>query len=86
MSPEEPARYGLLIVVRRGEVGLYTQFVEDFCGPDIRTPVEVIWDRRHAERRVREGPVSLERRRRPRRQSDPETWTTLGFVLVAVQR
>jgi len=70
--------------VRRSDTSLYARLWEDFHRPGLRA--DVIWDRRDAERRHPARSVAVERRRWRRRQRDPDTWTTFGFVMATVQR
>jgi Cu/Ag efflux protein CusF len=71
---------GALVVVQRGRGELYRAVEGGAAGPGLA----VIWDRRRGERRrgARRA-VSHERRSSERRGSPPETWTRLGFHLVA---
>lgn len=71
---------GHLAIVQRGRAGVYETLKERF---EAGTLVEVIWDRRVAERRRAHRPVSRERRQRERRRAPPEAWTVMGFALVA---
>lgn len=68
-------------VVRRGEAETYETLAETF-GVCRRPLVEIIWDRRHGDRRRQEQPTSLERRCRDRRGPQPLTWSALGFVML----
>jgi Cu/Ag efflux protein CusF len=69
-----------LVVVQRGRGELYRAVEGNSGSPELA----VIWDRRRAERR-RGGraAISPERRQSERRSSPPETWTRLGFQVVA---
>jgi hypothetical protein len=69
-----------LIVVRRGETGIFHALQE---GLD-RWPegTQVIWDRRVRDRRVVIRPVTLERRRTRRRTEPDSMWYTHGFIVV----
>jgi hypothetical protein len=71
-----------LLVVRRGETGLFRALQE---GLD-RWPegTRVIWDRRVRDRRVIIRPVTLERRRAPRRAEPDSMWHTHGFIVVEI--
>jgi len=88
-SPELPL-YRLLVIVRRGETSTYAHLANRLSAPFQRAgtppPVEVLWDRRQAERRVHERPVPVDRRSGDRRGPVPETWTTWGFVVVTARR
>jgi len=74
--------------VRRGEPSTYAHLANKLAVPfqptDAPPPVEVMWDRRQAERRARAHPVAVDRQIGDRRQPAPETWTTLGFVVATV--
>jgi hypothetical protein len=76
-----PARY--LIVVQRGETDLYEHLRRRFHEIEF---VEVLLDRRQAERRRRRGSVAGERRQADRRQPltarEREHWVALGYRLV----
>jgi hypothetical protein len=80
----------LLVIVRRGETNTYAhlsnRLSDPFQRPGTRPPVEVMWDRRQAERRAHARPVAVDRRSGDRRQPAPETWTTFGFVVATVRR
>lgn len=64
-------------VVRRG----YSDTFETLRRFNEQDLVQVMWDRRAAERRTSHRPVAMERRARPRRSPPPGTWDRLGFVL-----
>jgi hypothetical protein len=66
-----------LIVVRRGERPLY----ERLAGM-ARQDGTLIWDRRQSERRTTAQSAPVERRRQDRRGRPPDTWATLGFLMV----
>jgi hypothetical protein len=68
-----------LAVVQRGRDDVYRTLKREF---EARAIVEVIWDRRAAERRRETRPVAQERRRGNRRRGSPATWLALGFVLL----
>jgi Cu/Ag efflux protein CusF len=71
---------GALVVVQRGRGELYRAVEGGAAGPGLA----VIWDRRRGERRRgARRPISHERRSSERRGLPPETWTRLGFQLVA---
>ena len=85
MSSREPPElplYRLLVVVRRGDTSLYDRLSNQF------RRIDVMWDRRQAERRVQTCPVAENRRTSAhgRRPHVPETWTTQGFVVVTARR
>ena len=94
MSSREPPRelplYRLLVIVRRGETSTYAQLANKLSVPfelaSARPPVEVLWDRRQAERRAQVRPVAVDRRSGDRRQRVPATWTISGFVVATVRR
>jgi hypothetical protein len=69
-----------LIVVRAGAIDRFAALRAAF-GPE---GVEVVWDRRFAERRrPPAGPSpGLERRRRERRGPIPASWALLDFLVV----
>jgi hypothetical protein len=69
-----------LIIVRRGEAGIY-QAIQDNLD---RWPkgTRVIWDRRERDRRVMIRPVTLERRQSERRTAPDSMWYTHGFIVV----
>ncbi len=69
-----------LIVVRRGEVGIFRALQESLD----RWPegTQVIWDRRVRDRRALVRPVTLERRRTQRRAEPDSMWYTHGFIVV----
>ncbi len=76
--PSDPSRY--LVVVRRGQLVRFQALVERLEETGL---VEVIWDRRMADRRGTVASVALDRRRRERRARPPATWVVLDFVLIA---
>lgn len=69
-----------LIVVRRGEIGVFQAIVDNLD----RWPegTGVIWDRREGERRKRHQMAPIERRERQRRAEADSMWHTHGFVVV----
>jgi hypothetical protein len=69
----------LLIVVRRGETGVF-RTVHDVFGRYRR--LDVIWDRRLAERRTVGSAAPADRRRSERRRPPPEAWSALGFTVL----
>ena len=72
-----------LAVVRRGNTKVYG-FLKDYF--EAQGLVHVIWDRRIARRRTRGKRNGAERRHGERRHRPPDTWDTLGFVLVRQDR
>jgi hypothetical protein len=77
-APAEAA--GTLVIVQRGRGELYQAVESGGAGPGCK----VIWDRRRGDRRTgARRPVGHERRRAERRVSLPETWSRLGFHIVA---
>lgn len=71
-----------LIIVQSDRRELYSDLRRNFK-PDKR--VDVILDRRRAERRLGDGPVDSDRRRHPRRRpltaQQIDLWETAGFRL-----
>jgi Cu/Ag efflux protein CusF len=67
-----------LVIVQRGRTDVLRVMEENAAGPGIR----VIWDRRRTERRMSRRSVALEHRRGERRGAPPETWATLGFLVI----
>jgi hypothetical protein len=65
-----------LVVVRRGQVELSERLREL-----TRLGVPVIWDHRERERRGAGPPVATDRRQRDRR-STPQSWGSLGFLVI----
>jgi DNA-binding NtrC family response regulator/tetratricopeptide (TPR) repeat protein len=66
-------------VVRRGEADLFATLKEHEEALNLG---QVIWDRRHRERRQRAGPAGpSDRRREERRRPTPPTWEALGFLV-----
>jgi hypothetical protein len=83
-APAPPSSDRFFAVVRRDEAEIYQSLQHSFV--DELALVEVIWDRRVAQRRAKpQGGVEAERRRGERRRPLPPTWTTLGFVIARVQ-
>jgi hypothetical protein len=78
-----PALARWLIVVRREQAALFRHLAERFT--DVAF-VEVVLDRRHADRRRTARPVEEERRRAERRAPpaapDREHWRVFGYRLV----
>jgi hypothetical protein len=72
-----------LAVVRRGETHVFAFLKEQF---EARGLVEVMWDRRGGDRRAMPRRVEPERRQSEQRRRLPDTWYTLGFVLVRRDR
>lgn len=73
-----------LIVVRRGETGIFQALQESLD----RWPegTRVIWDRRVRDRRATLRPVTLERRRTQRRSEPDSMWYAHGFIVVEIPR
>jgi hypothetical protein len=73
---------GWLIVVRREQASLFRHLVRRFADVPL---VEVVLDRRLADRRQTPGPVAAERRRADRRTppspADREHWRVFGYRL-----
>jgi hypothetical protein len=69
-----------LIVVRRGETGIFQALQESLD----RWPegTQVIWDRRDRDRRAAIRPITAERRRTQRRTDPDSMWYTHGFIVV----
>jgi hypothetical protein len=83
-DPAHPPPDRFFAVVRRGETEIYQTLQQTFA--EELDLMEVLWDRRVAERRAkRQGGVEPERRQGERRRSLPPTWATLGFVIARVQ-
>lgn len=69
---------GELVVVRRGEAGLFQRLQAQ---AEARH-AQVVWDRRSGDRRAARRAVPAERRRRERRAPLADPWVTLGFVIL----
>jgi len=67
--------------VRRGYTSVYDRLWNQF-----RRSVDVMWDRREAERRRQARRVAGHHASGDRRQPVPETWRTLGFIVVTTRR
>ncbi len=67
-----------LVIVQRGRTDVFRAMDENAAGPGIR----VIWDRRRTERRMSRRSVALEHRLGERRGAPPETWASLGFLVI----
>jgi hypothetical protein len=67
-----------VMVVRVGAQERFNQLTRIFAAEG----VEIIWDRRHGERRHRSAPAEVDRRRRDRRSSPSSSWSALDFVVV----
>jgi hypothetical protein len=68
-----------LVIVRRGHFATYELLTRTFAGD---ATVQIMWDRRMAERRqsaARTG--SDERRRRDRRRTPPTQWGQLNYMI-----
>ncbi len=66
-----------LMVVQRGHFDRYRFLRATFRDK----AVQVVWDRRQAERRGQQGPSVQERRRSDRRSTPPPSWNNLGFLV-----
>ncbi len=66
------------LVVRRGAL----QRFENLKEKSANLPVEVLWDRRQAERRMASDNANPDQRRNDRRQKPPFTWEVSDFVVV----
>jgi hypothetical protein len=73
--PSGAPRY--LVVVRSDRPDVYER-LRAIGAPG----VDLLWDRRRAERRATRTSVTMERRARDRRHPPPTTWAVLGFVVV----
>ncbi len=71
------ARIAYLMVVQRGELERFRFLCSTFRDPS----VEVVWDRRVAERRATTMVPASDRRRADRRSSTPPSWNNLGFLV-----
>lgn len=68
-----------LVIVRRGHFATYELLNRTF-GDD--PTVQIIWDRRLAERRRAEGALgNSERRRNDRRRPPPTQWGQLNYMI-----
>jgi hypothetical protein len=76
----EPAA---LIVVRAGAIDRFAALRAAFAAEG----VEVVWDRRHGERRRLPADVvpAVERRHHDRRGAPPVSWTLLDFLVVSAR-
>jgi hypothetical protein len=79
MDPVDPAmsRLAYLMVVQRGDEDRF-RFL---CSTFRDRAVEVVWDRRMSDRRKSAGGPSVDRRSGDRRQSLPNSWNNLGFLV-----
>jgi hypothetical protein len=71
------SKIAYLMVVHRGEHDRFRVLTSTFRD----RPVEVMWDRRMADRRRAADGVSVDRRSSDRRQSPPSSWNNLGFLV-----
>ena len=75
-----------LAVVARNQPAVFDALKAQLEEPGHVLAVEVIWDRRRGPRRRgerrKQRPPTAGRRQRERRGRPPETWSTLGFVMV----
>jgi hypothetical protein len=67
------------LIVRRGLAPSYYQFLKVFAA---ERQLDVILDRRKADRRNARQPVEQERRQNDRRGPPPSTWYAGDFVVV----
>ena len=65
-------------IVHRDHTEIFRTLKADLEEPEV---VEVIWDRRHGERRRLARAHDAERRQRDRRGPLPEMWFSFGFVV-----
>jgi len=82
----DTAASAYVAIIDRARPGVYATLKQDFEGSHHAGPrVQVLWDRRHTERRHGPGAghAGLDRRDRDRRHEPRDTWATLGFVLAA---
>jgi hypothetical protein len=66
------------LIVRRGALRRFDRLKRDTRG----LPVDVIWDRRQAERRSEEGKPSDDQRQAERRKQSHFIWDVADFVVV----
>jgi hypothetical protein len=74
-----------LVIVRRGQAGVYETLKTEFEHDRNAAGVRVMWDRRQRERRATIGEVESERRGGERRGRPSEAWRSLGVVVVDVE-
>jgi hypothetical protein len=67
----------ILLIVRRGALRRFDVLKRKTA----KLQVDVIWDRRQGARRVADGPVMPDRRRRDRRERDASAWGAADFVV-----
>jgi len=73
----DPPEGSYVAIVRRGETAVFRMLLRAL---DVQPGlVQVIWDRRGADRRQRRAAAPRNRRRTERRTPPPPTWRTLGF-------
>ena len=70
-----------LVIVRRGHFATYELLSRTFADD---LTVQIVWDRRMAERRrAGGGPGNDERRRSDRRRTPPTQWGQLNYMIAA---
>jgi hypothetical protein len=79
MEYEDAALAGVacLMVVQRDDIDRFRLLSTTFQGH----PVQIIWDRRIADRRRSAALPPVDRRSGDRRQPPPESWGNLGFLV-----
>ncbi len=79
METFDPAlsRVAYLMIVQRGD----TERFRFLCSTFKHKPVEVLWDRRTAERRKVADTPATDRRKVDRRSPPPSSWNNLGFLV-----
>jgi hypothetical protein len=77
-SPEHAEEPAIQMIVRRGANPRF----EALTQKTKELKVEVMWDRRKAERRSDAAKVESDRRREDRRRTPPYTWDVADFVVV----
>lgn len=70
-----------VVIVRRGHFATFELLARTFADDPA---VQIIWDRRSAERRQNGGrPLDSERRQSDRRRPAPKQWTQLNYMMAA---
>ena len=68
-----------LVIVRRGHFATFELLTRTFADDP---SVQIIWDRRIAERRLAvESPAEIDRRRSDRRRVPPTQWGQLNYMI-----
>ena len=68
-----------LVIVRRGHFATFELLTRTFAGD---SSVQIIWDRRIAERRrASDGAGDAERRRSDRRRVPPSQWGQINYMI-----